>query len=136
MTNLSEFVKILFKNKRDYPYLEHPEKEAQFFIFNRFMARRYPENANILNRRGIDKSFAADIWFDYHRSYTAIPTWFYPRPGRKTAEKKTTAIEGLDDMDMLILHTGFKQELDEHNEAQLRKSMAVVVKKKKTSKRG
>lgn len=59
------------------------DKETIFFIFNRYMAKNYPKQAQAFNYQGIDKATAMDIWFQFLRNQVRIPQWFWKGPTKK-----------------------------------------------------
>lgn len=121
-TDLSTLVKSIFKDKRNYSDIEDKDKASLLFVFNRYVARNYPDNANFFNKRGMDGATAMDIWFDYFRDSLYMPGWFYPpRVAKKEklpVDAALDAIPSLDDMDKYLLKTHFShlvEHLIEHN---------------------
>lgn len=113
--DLSNFVKIIFKDKKNYQNLDDKDKEKFFFIFNRMMARATPVNADALNKRGIDLSLASDIWFDYCQSLIDTPNWFWSR-AKKNKEEKIDILEGLTDQEKRILKTHYTEDIKKEEE--------------------
>lgn len=74
---------IIFQNKKDWNMLTNSDKESLFFIFNRYMSKMYPKQAQAFNTKGIDKITAMDIWFQFLRSQVRIPQWFWKGPTKK-----------------------------------------------------
>ncbi len=52
------------------------EKEACFFIFNRYFSKRYPDKSQLLNLKIIDKVSAMNIWNSF-MSDKPYPSWFW-----------------------------------------------------------
>lgn len=59
------------------------DKDGIFFIFNRYMSKMYPKQAQAFNIKGIDKATAIDIWFQFLRSQIRVPNWFWKGPTKK-----------------------------------------------------
>ena len=83
MSDFSIVVNSIFNNKKLYNNIDDNEKEKFFFIFNRYMARAHPYNAEALNKNGIDTLLALDIWNRFSEKTTQIPKWFYPSIKKK-----------------------------------------------------
>lgn len=142
-TDLSTLVKSIFKDKRNYSDIEDKDKASIFFIFNRYVARNYPDNANFFNKRGMDGATAMDIWFDYFRDSLYMPGWFYPpRVAKKEispADAALNAIPGLDDEDKYLLKTYFAhliEHLIERNRVVSNEDLQTVKLKKVKTKKG
>ena len=69
----------MFRDKNKYKNLSDDDKEKFFFILNRKIARRYPKHAQFFNTKGIDKSSAMDVWYNYFikTNTTKIPDWYW-----------------------------------------------------------
>ena len=74
---------IIFQDKRKYEEITNEEKESLFFIFNRFMSKKYPKQAQFFNSRNIDKATCMDVWFQYLKSEVRLPYWFWKGPTKK-----------------------------------------------------
>lgn len=68
---------IIFKDKHEYKNVSDEQKDSLFFIFNRFMAKKYPKIAQTMNVKGMDKSICMDIWFNELKNEKYIPKWFW-----------------------------------------------------------
>ena len=77
------FSTIIFQNKRDWSMVTDKDKDSIFFIFNRYMAKMYPKQSQAFNIKGIDKSTAIDIWYQFLRSQIRVPIWFWKGPTKK-----------------------------------------------------
>ncbi len=100
---LNHISRILFQDKDNYKHIDPIEKERLFFIFNRMIARGIPNTAEALNRKGIDKSLSMDVWFNYTKNTTKIPTWFSPNWSKLKKNKEESILKNYDDMDKWIL---------------------------------
>lgn len=74
---------IMFQDKRHWNEVTDADKESLFFIFNRYMAKGYPKQAQMFNTKGVDKMTAMDVWFQFLRSQVRTPKWFWPGPTKK-----------------------------------------------------
>ncbi len=73
----------IFQDKKNWDKIEDSDKESLFFIFNRFMSKKYPKQAQYFNDRNIDKATSFDIWFQYLKKEVRIPYWFWKGPTKK-----------------------------------------------------
>lgn len=68
MSNLSDVAKILLVDRNKYSTLTDKDKNDNFFILNRFLSKRFPEQSIKLNLyKTIDKPLALDIWYIFLR---------------------------------------------------------------------
>lgn len=74
---------ILFQRKSDWSYVTDKNKEDLFFIFNRYMSKKWPRQAQQFNVKDIDKASCMDIWFQFLRKELKIPYWFWRGPTKK-----------------------------------------------------
>lgn len=80
---MAELVKVfngMFKG--DWDNISDKDKEECFFIFNRFLSKKYPEKSQLLNDKRIDKVMAMNIWhaYMYRQPY---PKWFWSKSEKK-----------------------------------------------------
>ncbi len=108
--DIKQIARIIFQDKKNYQFIDPVEKEKSFFLFNRRMARGYPDSANALNKSKILKDVALDIWFDVCSNKTRIPNWF--EPDWRKIQKSDNILDGYDDMDKFILNH-YPKELSE-----------------------
>lgn len=76
-------VNIIFTNKKDWSKLNDQDKETFFFIFNRYMSKKFPKQAQFFNDKSIDKATAMDVWFSFLQKETRLPIWFWRGPTKK-----------------------------------------------------
>ncbi len=100
---LNQLSRIVFQDKYNYKHISPEEKEKLMFIFNRVIARGLPHYAELINKKGIDKSLALDIWFDYAKNTNMVPKWYTPNWGRLKMVKDEKVLEKYDDVDKWIL---------------------------------
>lgn len=65
MQNLTSITNIMFRNRKDWVKVTSDDKESLFFIVNRYLSKLYPEQAQNLNEKTIDKVMAMDIWYAF-----------------------------------------------------------------------
>ena len=80
-----DIVDAMFAQKTKWVYITNKDKEEFFFIFNRFMSKQYPKQANYFNDKTIDKASAMDIWFSFLKSEVRTPYWFWKGATKKKA---------------------------------------------------
>lgn len=74
MAQITDVANAIFKFKNDWIYnsngdkITDDDKETFFFIFNRYFSKTYPDKAQLLNYKNIDKVMAMDIWFHFMKS--------------------------------------------------------------------
>ena len=85
MINLKTFAEAIFSNNSDYNSITDTDKSDIFFIFNQYMAKKLPLQAQYFNTKGINKATACDYWKKYNSSTIGIPFWFWK--GKRTLEK-------------------------------------------------
>lgn len=80
-------VDIMFIHKNRWLQITNYEKEQFFFIFNRFMSKQYPSQAQFFNKKEIDKASAMDIWFNFLSKEHRVPYWFWRGKTKKITPK-------------------------------------------------
>lgn len=115
--DLTTFVNTIFKDKKNWVNLTDLDKETNFFIFNRFMSKKYPKQAYSFNKKHLNKSICADIWFHFLKKEISIPFWFWKyRQAKKvndTKEYENFMIENeISEKELLYLRTYHKNILD------------------------
>ena len=74
MAQITDVANAIFKFKNDWIYnsngdkITDDDKILYFFIFNRYFSKTYPDKAQLLNYKNIDKVMAMDIWFHFMKS--------------------------------------------------------------------
>lgn len=97
MKDFSATVKALFENKKDYEEFTIEDKEKNFFIVNRFMAKKYPMMCQELNHKNMPKDVCLDIWFNYLKPQKT-PFWFW-----KSSKKEAIWPNGFKDSEAKVL---------------------------------
>lgn len=67
-----------FTSQKGWEKITDDDKIKSSFIFNRFLSKVYPEKAQLLNLKGIDKSIVMDLWFSYMKT-EPYPKWFWSK---------------------------------------------------------
>jgi hypothetical protein len=73
------------------------EKEKNFFIFNRYFSKMYPEQAQLLNLKNIDKVVGMELWYQFMKT-ESYPDWFWSK-----SEKSDKPILAPKDYKMLLV---------------------------------
>lgn len=84
---LNEFVNTIYVKKNNWKYVKEETKIKFFFIFNRYMSKKYPKQAHFFNKREIDKASAVDIWFKFLSKEIRVPFWFWRGKTKKQTPK-------------------------------------------------
>lgn len=80
------------------------EKEKFFFIFNRYFAKKYPDKAQLLNLKNINKVSALDLWYNFMQT-EPYPKWFWSKSDK--ADKPDVSEK---DFNLLVLKLKIKKE--------------------------
>jgi cupin superfamily acireductone dioxygenase involved in methionine salvage len=65
---ITDVFNAMIRNWENYYELSFEDKEAYFFILNRYFSKIYPEKAQLLNDKLVDKASCMDIWFEFMKS--------------------------------------------------------------------
>ncbi len=84
-TKLFDFIKILFTKPEEYQKISTHNKKRHHFMINRFFAIKYPANAQLFNKNGINPIAVIDSWSLVAARFKGVPGWIYT----KTAKSKT-----------------------------------------------
>jgi hypothetical protein len=87
-TKLFDFVKIMFTKRQDYLNIKEQTKRRHHFMINRFFAIKFPSNAQMFNKNGINGSAVVDSWSLVAQRFTSVPTWFYTKTKKAPAKKE------------------------------------------------
>jgi hypothetical protein len=85
MANLKMVADAIFTNKVKWCDISDEEKEGSFFIINRMFSKKYPEKAQLLNIKGIDKVSSMDLWYHLMKG-KAYPKWFWSKTETNKSE--------------------------------------------------
>lgn len=83
MAELIEVTNTLFRNKKNWINITDDDKEKYFFIINRLLSKKYPNEAQLLNHKNIDKISALDTWY-YFMLDKPYPNWFWSKSGKES----------------------------------------------------
>lgn len=86
MAELIEVVNTLVKNKKNWVNILDDDKEQFFFIINRLLSKKYPEKAQLLNHKNIDKVTALDTWY-YFLMDKPYPNWFWSKSNKESKKE-------------------------------------------------
>lgn len=65
MAEITDIANAIFRNREKWIEINNEDKEKWFFIFNRYFCKIYPDKAQLLNQKNIDKVMAMDIWYHF-----------------------------------------------------------------------
>lgn len=109
MAELIDVFNAMTKN-RGWSDISNEDKEKNFFIFNRYFAKKYPEKSQLLNTKNIDKVMAMELWYHFIQN-EPYPKWFWSKGDKakkpEISAKDFKSLLGLlmikpDDLDYLI----------------------------------
>lgn len=63
--SLTAVTNAMFAHRTLWKTIPEEAKEQYFFIVNRYLSKIYPEQAQLLNGKSIDKIAAMDIWYAF-----------------------------------------------------------------------
>lgn len=112
MAKITDVANAMFRIKNDWIYdrdgnkITDEEKELNFFIFNRYFSKTYPEKAQLLNLKTMDKLTAMELWFQFMRTQP-YPENFWSKSNKKEngdlSEKERKSLRRhlqVDDLDL------------------------------------
>lgn len=80
-----EVANAMFKNPADWKNIDDSDKKTYFFIFNRYMSKKYPELSQLLNDKLQDEIAGMNLIHAF-LSRKPYPKWFWSKAEKK-AEK-------------------------------------------------
>lgn len=86
-TKLFDFVKIMFTKNSNYNSIKEQTKRRHHFMINRFFSIKFPTNAQLFNKNGINGAAVVDSWSLVAQRFTSVPGWIYTKT-KKPAPKK------------------------------------------------
>ena len=89
MAEITDIANAIFRNREKWIEINNEEKEKWFFIFNRYFCKIYPDKAQLLNSKNIDKVMGMDIWFHFMKTQP-YPNNFWsktPKLDKKISDK-------------------------------------------------
>lgn len=78
MAELIDIANAMFRKKSDWVKITDEQKIKWFFIFNRYFSKKYPDKAQLLNLKTIDKVSGLDLWY-YFMLDKPYPDWFWSK---------------------------------------------------------
>lgn len=90
-TKLFDFIKIMFTRQGDYKKVLNHNKKRHHFMINRFFSIKYPANAQLFNKNGINGNVVIDSWSMVASRFSSVPMWIYTKtkkPAKVKIDKK------------------------------------------------
>ena len=78
-----ELANAIFKNRNEWKYIEDSEKKKYFFIFNRYLSKRYPYLAQTLNDKLFDEISGMNLIYAFFAN-KPYPKWFWSKSEKKS----------------------------------------------------
>ncbi len=104
--NILSVSKVLFQDRKKWNLVTDEMKDKYFFIFNRYMSKKYPKEAQLINDKLINKSIGLDLWY-YFMMDKPYPKWFWSK------SKKLESNELSDkDFELLMLKLNLNKDED------------------------
>jgi hypothetical protein len=101
--NILSIFKIMFLERDMWEYVTDDQKIKYFFIINRNLSKKYPEKAQLLNLKSINKVLAMDTWY-YFMLDKPYPKWFWSKSEQIKEKPKITD----KDFQLLVQKLGIK----------------------------
>jgi len=112
-SNILAISNAMFKNKKDWKLVTDEQKEQFFFIINRYFSKKYPDYAQLMNKKQTNKIIGMDLWFEFMKD-KPYPKWFWSKAKEDSSKKEFTDKELFelqkkldlkkDEIDFLIKH--------------------------------
>lgn len=68
----------MFKDRKDWKWVSDEQKSEFFFIINRLLSKRFPDKAQLLNLKLIDKVAGLDLWYHFMKD-KPYPNWIWSK---------------------------------------------------------
>tara|TARA_R100000005_G_C4989203_1_gene196938 strand:+ start:1049 stop:1468 length:420 start_codon:yes stop_codon:yes gene_type:complete len=85
---LFDLVRVMFTNPTKYKEVKNHDKAKNHFMINRFMAINWPQQAQLLNRNGINGIGVIDTWQFLTSRFKRVPGWIYTKTKKTKAQEK------------------------------------------------
>ena len=90
--NVLAISKCMFQERKNWKFVTDEQKELFFFIINRYMSKKYPYLAQLLNDKTTDKVSGMDLWFHFMEG-KPYPKWFWSKSEKSKDTKDFTEKE-------------------------------------------
>ena len=90
-TKLFDFIKIMFTKPGEYKKIKNHSKKRHHFMVNRFFAIKFPANAQLFNRNGINPIAVLDSWSLVGARFKGVPSWIYTKTKKSTPTSKKSS---------------------------------------------
>jgi len=110
---LFDFVRVFFNEPQNYKKLTQYQKSRHAFMINRFFSIKYPVQAAIFNKVGMDAAGIIDCWYMVAQQYRKTPGWIFTKTAKSEKDKKRYMPEDeVLDMYLQINEIGMKEYQD------------------------
>ena len=106
---LFDYIKVLFSNDSNWDNLKAYDKSKNSFMVNRFMAIKFPIQANLFNVLKTDPVGAAESWRMVASKFKRVPGWIYTRVRKTKKEKVWEPSQGTIDFYLKINEIGERE---------------------------
>ena len=103
--NVLAISKCMFQERKNWKFVTDEQKELFFFIINRYMSKKYPYLAQLLNDKTTDKVSGMDLWFHFMEG-KPYPKWFWS----KSEKSKDDSIFSEKEINSLLNKFNIKRE--------------------------
>tara|TARA_Y100000389_G_scaffold84235_1_gene80864 strand:+ start:4868 stop:5290 length:423 start_codon:yes stop_codon:yes gene_type:complete len=84
---LFDYIKVLFGSHESWDNLKSYDKSKNSFMVNRFMAIKFPMQANMFNPLRTSPVGAAESWRMVSSKFKRVPGWIYTKVRKQKKEK-------------------------------------------------
>jgi hypothetical protein len=81
--NILAVSKCIFQNREHWQYVTDKQKKDFFFIFNRYLSKRYPYLAQMLNDKLFDEISGMNLIYAFFTN-KPYPKWFWSKSEKKS----------------------------------------------------
>jgi hypothetical protein len=81
--NILAVSKCMFQNRENWQYVTDEMKKKYFFIFNRYLAKKYPYLAQTLNDKLFDEISGMNLIYAFFAN-KPYPKWFWSKSEKKS----------------------------------------------------
>ncbi len=110
---LFDFIRVFFNEPQNYKKLTRHQKAKHAFMMNRFCSIKYPVQAALFNKVGMDPAGLVDCWQMVAQQYKKTPSWIFTKTNKNQKDTKEYSPEDeILDMYLQINEIGMKEYKD------------------------